>query len=417
MTRNTTFILTLVLGVVIWGVLFVAVEPLAQRVSAFASAKETLEQLFASANAAPSKSTESNVSAEGSPIPRLPDSLTAVVNEPFSLYYDGVVAGKEPDTFLVDISSPTLHGTAEQRRWTVTPKESDVGDHTLSVTVRDWNDAILAHQKVSLEVVSAPKLDKPIKILLVGDSLTHATDYPELLYQKLDAWAPGQIQFIGHQQENTHDACRRNESCNGWTWKLFASHYAPGQEERFALARSPFVFADDEQSTPQLDVARYLTEQGCADGVDFVIFQLGINDTFGVNLSKPDALDKSIDKMLPWADKLVNAFHEACPRASLGIALPIAFTRSSAAFEKTYRHMKQSSKSNPWRSRQIQDQLAARMLAHFKNNQQVFIIPMNSTLDILQGYSQDAGHPNRFGAQQMADAIYFAIMGRATSSQ
>lgn len=420
MTRNTTFLLTLGLSVMIWGVLFLAVEPLAERVSGFRLIKERVEELFAKGSSASFHSKESNLRAEGSPTPRLTSKLTALVNEPFSLYFDGVVSGKEPDSFLVEITSPTLSGEREGRRWTITPTDGQAGLHPLHVTVRDWNDAILAQQEVTFEVIRPPTLTKPLKILIIGDSLTRSTPYPLFLYERLESWAPGQIQLIGAQRTIAHDpnqeaiaACSRHESCNGWTWKLFASHYGPGLEERYALTRSPFVFLDDAQAVPRLDVARYLQEQGHAEGIDYVIFQLGLNETFGVNLNRHNALDKTIDKMFPWADKLIAAFREACPHVRIGVALPIPFTRSAASFAKTYGGMKERSKSNPWRSRQIQDRLVERMIAHFEQDPRVFLIPMNSTLDIIEGYNpKDAGHPNRIGCQQMADAVFLAILGQ-----
>lgn len=424
MHRNMTFLLTVVLGVVIWGILFVAIEPLAQRISAYATVKESLEQLLASAGAPTSGTSKTLIISEGSFIPRLPASLTAVVDEPFALYFDGIVSGKEPDAFLVDIASKTLMGTADQRHWHLIPKESDIGTHTLTVTVRDWSDAVLAQQSVSVEVIKTPKIQKPLKILLIGDSLTRSTLYPQALYERLNTWAPGQIQFVGNQHTTAQDpseeeiaACSRHESCNGWTWKLFASHYAPGEEERYKLTRSPFVFVDEHQSNPKLDVSRYLAEQDCANGIDFVIFALGWNEVFGVNLNKTNSLSKSLDKMLPWTDQLVSAFKTACPNAQIGIALPIPFTRSSASFARTYQHV-DASKSDPWRSRQIQDGLAERLLAHFESDPNVFLIPMNATLDIVEGYSsKDASHPNRLGAQQMADAVYFEILRRQSSQR
>lgn len=419
MTRNSSFLLTLGLGIVIWVGLFLAIAPVAEGLSSFVVIRERIEQLFAKANTRPPEPKSAAIRAEGSPHPRLPPDLIALVNEPLSLYFDGIVSGKEPDSFLVEISSETLSGKEESRRWTLIPNERQVGNHKLHITVRDWNDAILSQQDVDLQIINPPPIPaKPIKILLVGDSLTRSTPYPQFLHEKLDSWAPGHIQWIGSQRTTAHDpkeealaTCSRHESCNGWTWKLFASHFSPGSEERYFLPRSPFVYADTEHTPPRLDVARYLQEQGCEEGIDYVIFQLGINETFGVNLRKHHALEAALDKMTSWADILIAAFRDACPKVRIGIALPIPFTRSSGSFAKTY-----GGKSDAWSSRQIQDRLVERMLAHFQPKG-VFFIPMNITLDVLEGYSpKDAGHPNSFGAQQMAEAAYLALLGQIAKS-
>ncbi|MFH1921356.1 MAG: hypothetical protein ABIP48_15935, partial [Planctomycetota bacterium] len=106
----------------------------------------------------------------------LPSQVYAVPGVETSIYYDNVVLTETPETCRFQVTCDI--GTAEKRRWTVTARPADVGDHPLNVTVCDDAGNELGRAATTLKVVPADTgPDRSIRLLIVGDSLPHATTY------------------------------------------------------------------------------------------------------------------------------------------------------------------------------------------------------------------------------------------------
>lgn len=118
----------------------------------------------------------------------LPATAFAVVGAPIGVDFDNIVLTPTPEDyrFVVDCAI----GETTAGRWTVTPKETDVGDHPWRVTV--WKgDEKVDEQSMTWRInppTAGSRTD--VSLLLVGDSLTHATVYPNDLARRLSA--PGQ---------------------------------------------------------------------------------------------------------------------------------------------------------------------------------------------------------------------------------
>jgi hypothetical protein len=122
----------------------------------------------------------------------LPPTWYGVPGAPVSLYYDNVVLTETPEEFRFEIRCDI--GTAEARRWTVTPTDKDVGDHTMEVIVKDAQGKVLEHKKTTLRI--APRnagASREVKLLIVGDSLTAATVYSNEIARLLRAEGKSEV--------------------------------------------------------------------------------------------------------------------------------------------------------------------------------------------------------------------------------
>jgi len=333
----------------------------------------------------------------------------AVTGAEIGVYFDNIILTETPDKYRFEITSEIGH--TEANRWVVTPTEKDVGEHTWQVKVLD-GEALLGQQSTTWHVAPAAiPGQQEYSLLLIGDSLTHASIYPNELYKRLNADGQQRWTMLGTHKPAGALPGVAHEGYGGWTWQRFVTHYEPMPDLANRKHSSPFVFLEDDK--PKLDVARYI-ETACAGRrPDFVIVMLGINDCFGANANDPAALDAHIDRVFGHADTLIQAIQSAAPQAELGICLTTPPNVRESGFMANYNG--RYTRGN-WKK--IQHRLVERELAHFGDQeaQQIWIVPTELNLDPLAGYPVDnAVHPNATGYAQIAASMHAWLVARAQS--
>jgi len=150
----------------------------------------------------------------------LPDVFHAVVGDTLQLFYRGIV--EHPYPYFYNIEFRCDIGKNTPRYFEVTPIADNVGDHTLTVRVRDHLDSILAEATTILRVHSigeSPALRK--NILCVGDSLTGSGTWCKEALRRLTETGGtpaglglSNVRFIGTKKNGE---CGY-EGYGGWTW-------------------------------------------------------------------------------------------------------------------------------------------------------------------------------------------------------
>lgn len=353
------------------------------------------------------------------PDPILPATLFGVVADPLRIYFDNIILARDIDAYDIEVKGqPGLEGRSHRRFWELVPDKSDVGTHSLTVTVRNIDKGtIVANRKINLvisdnDASSYLKKDGILSVLMVGDSLTHQSGLPNRLYRLLDTVTDKHVRFVGTHHpvpdfpfyERPDDAVF-HEGYGGWTWDRFATHYDPGKSTIFNAARSPFVFLED--GAPKIDIKRYLAEQGIRNNLDVAVFQLGVNDAFGFTPDDPNALAASLDILIGQAKYLLSAFHAASPGTRLLVLTPPYFTNSEAVFERKYG----AGYGGPTRLRRILHALIREMIVELENFDGVTLVPTHVMLDTVDGYyAIDPGHPNDLGNLEQAYAVKAAVL-------
>lgn len=177
----------------------------------------------------------------------LPVAYDAVVGEEFALYYRGLLNCIEPSYFDVELSfsDGVSRGSSYRRKYVFTPAKGDVGEHRLTLTVRDVYGKVAEVGHTLLRVHACPHPQKGDRVILcVGDSLTYPGIWPNALATRLaDAGVKG-MRLVGScLREEEGEA--RFEGYGGWT---FASYTTDFRSPRFM-----FIYGDFSDKTEALD--------------------------------------------------------------------------------------------------------------------------------------------------------------------
>lgn len=337
----------------------------------------------------------------------LPSMWFGVPGATTSLYYDNVVLTEHPENYKFAVKCDI--GALEERRWTVTPTETQAGDHPMEITVSDAQGKVVEKGTTIFRV--APRsagAGKNLKLLIVGDSLTHSTVYPNEIARLLSEPGNPKWTMLGTHKPTSAKPGVAHEGYGGWTWNSFLTKFDPKPAGVTAgpLARkstSPFIFADD-QGKGVFDLPRYFRESCNNQVPDVVTFLLGINDCFGANPEDLTAMDKHIDGVLDKADELIAAFHKAAPDAVLAVGLTTPPNARESGFEANYK-----GKYHRWGWKRIQHRLVQRMMDRLgkRTNDNVFLVPAELNIDPVAGYPTDNGvHPNPVGYAQIGTSFY-----------
>ncbi len=341
----------------------------------------------------------------------LPKTAYAVVGAEMSVYFDNIVLSENSDDLKFVVTSDL--GKTEPKRWTVTATEADVGDHPWQVEVFR-GDKSLGRKSMTLHV-SPAKLSKPrnVSLLIVGDSLTNATHYPNEIAKRLDQSGLTAWKMLGTHRPTNAAPGVAHEGYGGWTWARFLNHYEPNPDPANRKRSSPFVYLDGEK--PKLDIPRYFQEACQGEKPDVIIIMLGINDCFGANPNSIEKTDETIDRVFQSAESLLKAFQEAAPEAEIGLCITTPANTRESAFQANYK-----GSYSRWGWKRIQHRLVERQLEQFGGDRakqnRIHLIPTELNLDPVNGFPVDnAVHPNPTGYQQIGASIHAWLLSRLTS--
>lgn len=343
----------------------------------------------------------------------LPPAIYAVPGVEMNVFFGNTVLIDAADAANVSFRCECPVGKVAKDRWTLNAKDTEVGRHAFKLTATDAQGNII--EIAETEVIVSPRDEGNginIKLLIVGDSLTHASHYPNEIARLLNQPKNPTWQMYG-----THHPPRAKEGVNhegygGWSWVRFRTKFEPKRPTPGKTNSSPFVFAD-ENGKPKTDVTRYFKEYTGGKRPDLIIIMLGINDCFSAKPDSPATIDVKIDWMFREADLLLKDIRKAAPRADIGICLTTPGNSRDGAFVANY-----GKRYTRWGWRRIQHRLVERQIEHFQNTWGIHLIPTNLNLDTTDGYPPNNGvHPNEKGYQQIGATIYSWMKSklRATS--
>ncbi len=341
----------------------------------------------------------------------LPPQLFAVSGVETAVYDYNAVLSQDPTTYRLRVSG-TL-GRTEAGRWNLIPTAGDAGDHPLKVEALDASGKVVETGETTLRVVPANAgSGRKVRLLVVGDSLTHASLYANELARLLSQPGNPEWTMMGTHRPAGAAPGVAHEGYGGWTWANFVRKYAP---EPFANGRrqcSPFLFPGAD-GKPALDVARYFQEHCGGERPDYITVMLGINDCFGLKPDDPTAIDAGIEAMFREAEILLAAFRKAAPEAEIGVCLTTPGNSRDEAFRANYQE-----RYPRWGWKRIQHRLVQRQIEQFggREPEKIFLVPTHLTLDPVDGYpDNNAVHPNAGGYKQIGGSIYAWLKSRLAS--
>ena len=347
----------------------------------------------------------------------LPEKIYAVPGVECNIYFKNIFLAVNHANFVFDAECAS--GAQERSRWTFTPAEEDAGKTIpFKLTVFDQYGKRVAEAASTICVAKSDAgKDKTVSILMIGDSLTSATEYPRQLKRRCTG-SPNLV-MVG-----THGGGGRvpangvaHEGYGGWKFRDFLHrNYDPAKlpPKRRYGAKSKFLF--EKNGKPEFDFARYLQTYNDGKVPDVITIQLGVNDVFRAT---EDNLDKYIADILKNADALISGLRAAAPRAVIGIGY-VTGGANQDAFAVNYK-----SGQTSWGYRRNHFRLNQTMAEHFRkyNDPKLVMIPSNINLDTDNNFPvktrkaaawssqnvvrQNNGvHPDYYGYRQMGDSYY-----------
>jgi lysophospholipase L1-like esterase len=333
--------------------------------------------------------------------PLLPPVIYATPGVEMNVYFTNIVLYDNLKNLKFKVTCKT--GAVKVDRWTLNPTTKQAGTYQFTITVSKQGKKIgTAQSKLVIAPADAGK-DKKIKLLIVGDSLTHNSIYSNRLAALLSKPGNPQWKMLGTHKYNKKTGVV-HEGYGGWTWNRFATHYESKPNGTYKKMSSPFIFLD-KSGKPYLDFARYIKEKCNGQKPDYITILLGINDCFSGSRNPDKLAEGKYKSMFKYADILLKEFRKVCPEATIGVCITPPANSSQKAFLANY---KGKYNREPWH--RVQFELDKRIIKKFSNREKenIYLIPVELNLDITKGFpgNKNAVHPNHFGYNQIGDSMY-----------
>lgn len=356
----------------------------------------------------------STASAQQSIRLELPEDIYAAPGIECNLYFDNVVPVMDSGDFAFDVNC--AKGAQFTECWRFVPAADDAGDYPLSLTVRNSENAVVAEGASTVHVAPAGAgAGKSASILLIGDSLTHASVYSQQLLDLCAVEGNPALTLVGSNGVDEPLGLNRHEGYGGWTAKRFATHWTgTARTGEFAKRGSPFLYEMPDGSHA-LDFQRYCNDMNGGNPPDFVTIFLGCNDTFGAT---EETIEGQIDDMFAHLDALIAMVHAASPGIRIGLLQPVPPAASQDAFAANY-----ASGQTRWQYRRNQHRVVERMEERYAAMPNVSFVPAYVNLDCVHNFPSAAQpvnarnsetvvrqnngvHPAETGYRQIGDSVY-----------
>ena len=348
----------------------------------------------------------------------LPKSIPAVVGIECNLYFDNVVLAARSGSLLFDVVC--AKGSQQAERWTWTPSEMDVGSHSLELVVRDEINRRIASAQCKIDVVSSKRGEgHTLTMLMIGDSLTHQSTYPQRVVDQCLKSAGPKLTLIGSHTPNPTVPTLRHEGYGGWTARRFATYFSEtARTGEYASRGSPFLYKTGTDA-PRLDFTAYCRDMSEGRFPDVVSIFLGPNDIFSFD---DETIEGGIDDMLSNLDLLLKMISESSSATSIALLLPVPPAASQDAFGANY-----GSGQTRWQYRRNQHRLVERMYERYVepstiasrlslvpthlgldcvHNYPTASVPANSTTETTLIRQNNGVHPASSGYHQIGDSLF-----------
>jgi HYR domain/GEVED domain/Secretion system C-terminal sorting domain len=314
---------------------------------------------------------------------QLPAYCYLTEGKSFEFFFRNVFLSKHPQDYTCTVITGLTGGVANAESWRLTPNSGQIGEHALTLQVKNNAGQLLASASTTLRIAAAitPASVGAKRIIVMGHSLVDQGVMPYYLRQLTDE--TGNPAFTHHgtrvswTDNNTH-----HEGKGGASWKFFAHDNA-----------SALRFNN------QLNLRNYFNSvicQGC--NPDYFVIQLDGNDfcfNGQVNGGTMQEVDDYIDAVYQ-ADILpiINAIRTVSPNTKIGICLAAPANGRSSVF---LNHFGASSiLADPFRWEKILSRIYVKYTQYFagREDENISIIPIHLGVDDMAHFDNiDPVHP------------------------
>ena len=374
--------------------------------------------------------------------------------EEFNIYFENIISPYKAD---YDVLVECNYGMNLGRSWTINTFPDDARDFPITIRVYDEYGELLAEKSAEIHLVDKKRYENPINVLCIGDSMTRGQIYMENILHKLH-----KVSFVGTR---SLDGIIYHEGRGGWT---FANYFSKAKAGTSDTGISPFVFPKNVAAKDYAGDYRYieltqndnlgdyyiegLTSKPISDGQYFLkdgaLYKrendgdILIEEEAEMEFSFPKYMEKNenvrpdvISILLGANDLQVCSYENSDMRVDNYVASYQRFIDSIREYDKNIPivinlpaisgdnyHWGLMKKRTGAKTFKFNILKGAERLLNFESEENIYISPMLSCIDIQNGFAKlgfkankytetveihqnNWVHPNESGYRQMGDAL------------
>lgn len=185
-----------------------------------------------------------------------------VVGDRFELFYRGIIKSLNPYKYYIYVHC--VKGNAYPRYYTFTPKDSDVGDYELEITIYDDFHEAIDSSTTTLHIVKPERPNRELNILCFGDSLTCNGVWPYEAYRRfskeggepLGLGFNDSLNFVGKMKKEEVGF----EGFGGWKWREFCTNDCIGISSSVWVKANHNFTENDQESIWQTNDKKWILE-------------------------------------------------------------------------------------------------------------------------------------------------------------
>ncbi|OGV52312.1 MAG: hypothetical protein A2017_13440 [Lentisphaerae bacterium GWF2_44_16] len=345
----------------------------------------------------------------------LPPAVYASPGYEMNIYFDNIILVPDIRQYNFNISVPDKeHGVQYAECWRFVPSDKSVGSFPWKIKVLNGQNKVAAEGETTVHV--SPKdagAGRQVSVLMIGDSLTAASAYPNELKRLFSMPGNPEVKFIGTL--NRKGAA--HEGRGGWTWAGYCNLWTEGGDFK---NQSPFLYPDGEKR--MLNFKKYIEDNNEGKAPDFVTVFLGCNDIFFAGeytqkTQSPESIARNV--IFKYSDKFIDEIRRTCPETQIGLILPVPPCATQDGF------VNYKCSQTRWQYRINQHTLTEEMIKKYGNREKenIFLVPAYLNIDCVNGFPSEGKEPNahaktkilrhsngvhpaQSGYLQIADSIY-----------
>ena len=337
-------------------------------------------------------------------IVNLPSKFYALVGEELNIYFDNLVEGHDTE-YVFDVTCDV--GEHLERGFRLVPDKA--GSYSLNITVTKDGVTISKNSTIVVADTNAGS-GKTKNVMIIGDSTTNNGIAVEKLLTNFENDSMN-IVSLGTRGK----APKLHEGRSGWTFDLY---FTTSIDRNDSSVKNPFYNTE----TATFDAAYYFENTGMQKP-DYVIINLGINDTF--SYKSDETLSEAIDILNSQCDAMIDSIKTVDSNIKVCVALTIPPNYSQDAFGKNY-------ECNQTRARYKRNNViwVDNLISKYDNREteRIYLIPIYSNLDTKynmgmetvqynkrnpatyeQPIANGGVHPVDTGYWQIADVYWFFL--------
>jgi lysophospholipase L1-like esterase len=312
----------------------------------------------------------------------LPTSIPAVVGKDLNIYFKNIT---NADLNKCKVAVTCSIGTQKTNRFTVNPASAG----TYAITIAVYEDGVLKNSATTNIVVKSASVGSGVnkKVLVIGDSTVRSNGTGDVTQRLLTNFNADvmDITLLG----TMGTAPNLWEGRGGWTAAMYRTNSTYVNDGNKV---NPFYNAGD------FDLSYYMTQQGYS-GVDYVILNLGINDTFAY--LDDIAIGSNIPTIITNFDAIINKIKAYNGSVKIGINITIPPNDNQDIFGDSY-----GCSQTQWRYKLNNVAWVKRLIEYYSAVSNVYLVPIHVAVDTVANIS-DGVHPTTTGYNQIGDMVYY----------